>query len=111
MYISLNNLVIGIIFLLLIGILVLGIIVLIKLNKTINNILEILENNKKNIEDIFSKLPIASKNIVEITDNIKDISEVATEFTADAIVTKENIINNYDMLKEIFKILKSVFFK
>ena len=38
--------------------------------------------------------------------NIKDISEVATDFTADAIVTKENIINNYDMVKEIFKIIK-----
>ena len=47
MYISLNNLFIGIIFLLLIGILVLGIIVLIKLNKTINNVLEILEKIRK----------------------------------------------------------------
>lgn len=111
MYISLHNLFTGIIFLLLIGILVLGIIVLIKLNKTINNILEILEKNKKNIEDTCSKLPIVSKNMIEITDNIKDISEVATEFTADAIVTKENIINNYDMIREIFKIVKSVFFR
>ena len=109
MYISLHNLFTGIIFLLLIGILVLGIIVLIKLNKTINNILEILEKNKKNIEDTCSKLPIVSKNMIEITDNIKDISEVATEFTADAIVTKENIINNYDMIREIFKIVKSIF--
>lgn len=111
MYISLHNLFTGIIFLLLICILVLGAIVLIKLNKTINNILEILEKNKKNIEDTCSKLPIVSKNMIEITDNIKDISEVATEFTADAIVTKENIINNYDMIREIFKIVKSVFFR
>ena len=93
------------------GILLVGIIVLIKLNKIINNVLEILENNKKNINYTCSKLPVVSKNIVEITDNIKDISEVATDFTADAIVTKENIINNYDMLMEIFKIIKSVFFK
>lgn len=111
MYISLNNLFTGIIFLLLIVILLVGIIVLIKLNKITNNVLEILENNKKNINDTCNKLPVVSKNIVEITDNIKDISEVATDFTADAIVTKENIINNYDMLKEIFKIIKSVFFK
>ena len=104
MYISLNNLFMGIIFVLLICILVLGIIFLLKLNKTISNVLEILENNKKNIEYTCDKLPVVSKNI-------KDISEVATDFTADAIVTKENIINNYDMVKEIFKIIKSVFIK
>ena len=110
MYISLNNLFMGIIFVLLICILVLGIIFLLKLNK-ISNVLEILENNKKNIEYTCDKLPVVSKNMVKITDNIKDISEVATDFTADAIVTKENIINNYDMVKEIFKIIKSVFIK
>ncbi len=47
MYISFNNLFTRIIFWLLIGILVLGIIVLIKLNKTINNVLEILEKIRK----------------------------------------------------------------
>ena len=104
MYISLNNLFMGIIFVLLICILVLGIIFLLKLNKTISNVLEILEYT-------CDKLHVVSKNMVEITDTIKDISEVATDFTADAIVTKENIINNYDMVKEIFKIIKSVFIK
>lgn len=111
MYISFNNLFEGIIFLLLICILVFGIMFLIKLNKTMNNVLEILEKNKKNIEYTCNKLPIISKNIVEISDNVKDISEVAIEFTADAVVTKENIINNYEMIKEILKILKLVFFK
>ena len=101
----------GIVFVLLICILVLGIIFLLKLNKIISNILEILENNKKNVEYVCDKLPIISKNMVEITDNIKDISEVATDFTADAIVTKENIINNYDIVKEIFKIVKSALIK
>ena len=52
-----------------------------------------------------SKLPVVSKNIVEITDNIKDISEVATDFTADAIVTKENIINKILELKYVFLFL------
>ena len=70
-----------------------------------NEFYEMKENVQKYIETILSK------NMVEITDNIKDISEVATDFTADAIVTKENIINNYDMVKEIFKIIKSVFIK
>lgn len=111
MYISLNNLFMGIVFILVICILVLGIMVLVKLNKTISSILEILQNNKQNIENTCESLPVVSKNIIEITDNIKDISNVATEFTADAIVTKENIINNYDMVKEIFKIIKSVLLK
>ena len=111
MYISLNNLFIGIVFILVICMLVLGIMVLVKLNKTIGSILEILQNNKQNIENTCESLPVVSKNIIEITDNIKDISNVATEFTADAIVTKENIINNYDMVKEIFKIIKSVLLK
>ena len=47
----------------------------------------------------------ASKNIIEITDNIKDISEVATGFIADAIVTKENIINKILELKCVFLFL------
>lgn len=111
MYISLNNLFIGIVFILVICMLVLGIMLLVKLNKTIGSILEILQNNKQNIENTCESLPVVSKNIIEITDNIKDISNVATEFTADAIVTKENIINNYDMVKEIFKIIKSVLLK
>ena len=111
MYISLNDLFTGIVSLLLMGILVLGFIVLFKLNNIVTNILEILQNNKKNINSTCEELPIISKNIIEITDNIKDISEVATEFTADAIVTKENFFNNYEVVKEILKILKSVFLK
>lgn len=59
----------------------------------------------KNINYTCSKLPVVSKNIIEITDNIKDISEVATDFTADAIVTKENIINKILELKYVFLFL------
>lgn len=111
MYISLNNLFTGMIYLILIAVLIFGFIVLLKLNKVITITLEILENNKKNINATCNELPIISKNIIEITDNIKDISEVATEFTADAIVTKENIVNNYEIVKEVLRILKSVFLK
>lgn len=110
MYINLNDFFIYVIFLLLIVLLVIGIKVLFKLNKILSNISDLLENNKKNIEDTCSELPIISKNMVEVTSNIKDISEVATEFTADAIITKENVMNNYEILKEIFKIIKSIFF-
>ena len=101
MYISLNQLFTFIAFLLLIILLVLAIIVLFKLNKVVSSVFELTCN----------ELPSISKNIVEITDNVKDISDVATEFTADAIVTKENLINNYEILKEVLKIVKSVFLK
>lgn len=111
MYISLNQLFTFIAFLLLIILLVLAIIVLFKLNKVVSSVFELIENNKKNIDMTCNELPRISKNIVEITDNVKDISDVATEFTADAIVTKENLINNYEILKEILKIVKSVFLK
>lgn len=111
MYISLNQLFTFIAFLLLIILLVLAIIVLFKLNKVVSSVFELIENNKKNIDMTCNELSRISKNIVEITDNVKDISDVATEFTADAIVTKENLINNYEILKEILKIVKSVFLK
>ena len=111
MYISLNQLFTFITFLLLVILLVLAIIVLFKLSKVVSSVFELIENNKKNIDMTCNELPSISKNIVEITDNVKDISEVATEFTADAIVTKENIINNYEILKEVLKIVKSVFLK
>ncbi len=42
--------------------------------------------------------------------NIKDISDVATETTADLIVAKENIESNVETVKEIAKIINQVFF-
>ena len=41
----------------------------------------------------------------------KDISDVATETTADLIVAKENIESNVETVKEIAKIINQVFFK
>lgn len=111
MYISLNAFFIGILYLLGIAALILLIIVLLKINKLITNFVNFLEKNRDNLQVSCNDLPKITKNIVEITDNAKDISEVATEFTADAIVAKESLFSNYDILKEIFKIIKSVFLK
>ena len=63
----------GIIFVLLICILVLGIIFLLKLNKTISNVLEILENNKKNIDN-----PI----VLKIEDNKNTLDRCFNLFSA-----------------------------
>lgn len=109
MYISLELFFKIIVFILLISMIVYGIIVLFKLNKLISNVSTLIESNKKNIQNTCNDLPVITKNVCEITENFKDISEVATEFTADAIVTKENIVNNYEILKNILNIIKSVF--
>ena len=111
MYISLNTFFIGILYLLGITALVMLIIVLLKINSFVTNLISFFGKNRDKLQQTCNSLPQISENIIEITDNVKDISEVATEFTADAIVAKESFFNNYDILKDILKIIKSVFLK
>ncbi|MCR1952209.1 hypothetical protein NSA50_14320 [Clostridium sp. DSM 100503] len=110
MYISLNEMFIGIIYLLLIALMIIGIIVLIKFNKIMKSIYELIDINKNNINRTCNEAPIIAENISEISENMKGISEVATDFTADIIVTKENISNNFEIFSDILKIIKSIFF-
>ena len=58
-----------------------------------------------------SNLPAISKNAIEITDNVKGIAEVATEATAEAIVAKDNLLSNYETIKDIINIIASIFIK
>lgn len=111
MYIRLNEVFIGIIFLLLIILIVLAIVLVVKLNKVTDRVYELLENNKDSINKTCDKLPTISENVIDITENIKDISNVAIEFTADTILTKENVLSNFEVLSDILKIIKSVFLK
>lgn len=110
MYISLNEIFVYIIFGGLIALIIVGIIALLRLNNTIKSIQELIENNKNNINNTCSDLPVITKNAKYISESIKDISDVVTEFTAEAIVTKDNIFNNIEILTDILKIIKSVFF-
>ena len=48
---------------------------------------------------------------MHVSENMKDITEVATDVTADFIVTKENMKSNIEVVTEILNILKSIFGK
>ena len=87
------------------------IITLIKLGKLLTNVNDLLNQNSKNIDKLFKDLPIVTENAIEISDNLKDVSAVVTEATADAIVAKDNLVNNIDIIKDILGILLSVFSK
>lgn len=45
------------------------------------------------------------------TDNVKGITDVATEATAEAIVAKDNFLSNYETIKDIINIIASIFIK
>ena len=79
--------------------------------KLINNINSLIDRNKENITTTCSNLPAISKNAIEITDNVKGIAEVATEATAEAIVAKDNLLSNYETIKDIINIIASIFIK
>lgn len=111
MYISLSALFWGFIGIIGAVALIYIIITLSKLGKLLTNINDLLNQNRKNIDKLFKDLPIVTENAIEISDNLKDVSAVVTEATADAIVAKDNLVNNIDILKDILGILLSVFSK
>lgn len=87
------------------------IISLFNLNKLIKNTNELLVYNKNNIKKYLSELPEVITNFNDVSKNMKDITEVATDLTADFIVTKENMKSNIEVVTEIFNILKTIFGK
>ncbi len=68
-------------------------------------------DNKNNIRNSLLKLPEVISNFNDVSENMKDITEVATDVTADFIVTKENMKSNIEVVTEILNILKSIFGK
>lgn len=87
------------------------IITLSNLNKLIKNSNELVIDNKNNIRNSLLKLPVVISNFNDVSENMKDITEVATDVTADFIVTKENMKSNIEVVTEILNILKSIFGK
>ena len=87
------------------------IITLFNLNKLIKNSNELVIDNKNNIRNSLLKLPEVISNFNDVSENMKDITEVATDVTADFIVTKENMKSNIEVVTEILNILKSIFGK
>ncbi|EGT3617394.1 hypothetical protein FHH43_14390 [Clostridium perfringens] len=82
-----------------------------KVVKLISNINSILEQNKDNLNKTIQDLPTIANNVNDTCQNIKDISDVATETTAELIVAKENIESNVETVREIAKIINQIFFK
>ena len=70
-----------------------------------------LSNLNKLIKNSLLKLPEVISNFNDVSENMKDITEVATDVTADFIVTKENMKSNIEVVTEILNILKSIFGK
>lgn len=87
------------------------ILILNKVLKLVSNINSLLDQNKDNLTKTIKDLPKIADNVNDACQNIKDISDVATETTADLIVAKENIESNVETIKEIAKIINQVFFK
>lgn len=111
MYISIEDLFLGILGILGGVALVYIIITLAKFGKLITSINDVLSSNRKNIDKLCESLPVVSQNIIEISDNVKDVSEVVTETTAEVIVAKDNITSNIGTIKDILNILVSIFTK
>ena len=103
MYIDLNIVYFGI-GLLVCALLVYLIVTLTKVNKLIDDSRELLIKNKDNIDQIFTQAP-------QIVSNINDITEVATDITADIVVTKENMKSNLEVVSDVVGIVKNVMAK
>lgn len=82
-----------------------------KVLKLISNINSLLDQNKDNLNKTIQDLPTIASNLNDTCQNVKDISDVATETTAELIVAKENIESNVETVREIAKIINQIFFK
>jgi len=111
MYISVVSLGFGILCVLGTIALVMLIMVLTKLFSFLTKINGLVGRNEKNMDEILVSLPKATKNFLELSDNLKAVGEVLTETTATAIETKEHIDDYMDFFMDILKIIKKVFSK
>lgn len=78
-------------------------------NKLVKNANELVEENKAAINSSIKRMPKVVANCSQITENVKDVSEVATDMTAEFLVKKESMESNFQVVTDIFTILKSVF--
>lgn len=85
------------------------IIALLKLIKTISSVNSILNRNEKNIDEVFTVLPKTFNNLYEITDNVKDVTEVVVETAASALGATESFQRYLVYIADILAIVKKVF--
>ncbi|HBF6811636.1 TPA: hypothetical protein KOT98_003738, partial [Clostridioides difficile] len=85
------------------------IIVLVKLHKILNNVGTMLNENTQNINTTLNNLPNVVETFGEVGENMKDVTEVVTEVTADFLVTKDSVKSNMDVIVDILTIIKNIF--
>ncbi|MFT5872682.1 MAG: putative PurR-regulated permease PerM [Clostridium sp.] len=109
MYVDFFKLGQGILIFLGIIILIILIIVLLKVISTISSVNSIIKKNEDNIDEILSALPKTFKNWYELTDNIKDVTEVVVQTTANALGATESFEKYLVYIKDILTIIKKIF--
>jgi len=99
----------GILIFLGIVILVILIVGLLKLIKTISSVNFIIKKNEDSIDEILSVLPKTFGNLYEVTDNLKNVSEVVVQTTATAVGASESLEKYLIYIVDILSILKKIF--
>ncbi|NJA13845.1 hypothetical protein GSQ25_13045, partial [Clostridioides difficile] len=56
-----------------------------------------------------NNLPNVVETFGEVGENMKDVTEVVTEVTADFLVTKDSVKSNMDVIVDILTIIKNIF--
>lgn len=78
------------------------IVLLFNITKLVRNINDILQENKKDLTK-------SIENIHHISDNAKDVSDVITETTAEALIAKENLSNQIHSVKNSIGAFRGAF--
>lgn len=101
----------GLLILLGLTLLVILIIGLLKLIKTITSVNLIIKKNEDNIDKMLDILPKTFDNCFEITDNVKDVTEVVVKTTANALESTESFHRYLVYIADILTIIKNIFYK
>lgn len=108
MYIGLNEIFVILALMGIVGIVYL-IVTLNNINKLIKYVNTEFKRNSGVINESLSKLPSVINNFHDVSENMKDVTEAVTDLTADAVIAKETVKTNLDLVTEIMSIVKSIF--
>ena len=109
MYVNFFKLGEGLLIFLGIIIMIILIVGLLKLIKTITSVNSIIKRNEDDIEEILSVLPKTFKNWFEITDNVKDVTEVVVEKTASVLKSTDSLQKYLVYIVDILTIIRNIF--
>ncbi|HEY8804331.1 MAG TPA: hypothetical protein VIM42_04350 [Clostridium sp.] len=109
MYVDIFKLGQGVLIFLGLTILILLIIGLLKLIITLSSVNLMIKKNENNINEILSTLPKTFKNWYEITDNVKDVTNVVVKKTASSLKSTESFQRYLVYIMDILNIKKNIF--